>query len=69
RSFGEVGAIIGPLAAGAVASVSSPSVSFWVFFPLLAGAGLALVFFAREGLPVRRAPGAPPPAAESVSAR
>ena len=69
RSFGEVGAIVGPLTAGAVASVSSPAVSFWVFFPLLAGAGLALVFFAREGLPTRRAPGAPPPAAESMPVR
>ncbi|MCY4581401.1 MAG: MFS transporter [Chloroflexi bacterium] len=69
RSFGEVGAVTGPLIAGGVASVSSPSVTFWVFFPLLMGAGLALVFFAREGLPGKRAPGAPPPAAESVTDR
>ena len=69
RSFGEMGAITGPLIAGAVASVSMPSVTFWVFVPLLMGAGLALVFFAREGLPSKRAPGAPPPAVESVPAR
>ena len=69
RSFGEMGAITGPLIAGAVASVSMPSVTFWVFVPLLMGAGLALVFFAREGLPSTRAPGAPPPAVESVPAR
>ena len=60
RSFGEVGAIVGPLTAGAVASVSSPAVSFWVFFPLLAGAGLALVFFAREGLPDQARAGCSP---------
>lgn len=69
RSFGEMGAITGPLVAGAVASVSMPSVTFWVFVPLLLGAGLALVFFAREGLPAKRAPGAPPPAVESVLPR
>jgi len=69
RSFGEMGAITGPLIAGAVASVSSPSTSFWVFAPLLTCAGLALVFFAREGLPSKRAPGAPPPAVESVPSR
>ena len=69
RSFGEMGAITGPLIAGAVASVSMPSVTFWVFVPLLLGAGLALVFFAREGLPAKRAPGAPPPAVESVPTR
>ena len=69
RSFGETGAISGPLIAGAVASVSSPATTFWVFAPLLTGAGLALVFFAREGLPSKRAPGAPPPAEESVPTR
>ena len=69
RSFGETGGIFGPLVAGAVASAVSPSVTFWVFAPLLMGAGLALVFVAREGLPSKRAPGAPPPAVESVPAR
>lgn len=69
RSFGEVGAVTGPLIAGAVASISNPSTTFWVFFPLLMGAGLALVFFAREGLPAKRAAGAPPPAAESLPVR
>ena len=69
RSFGETGGIFGPLVAGAVASAASPSVTFWVFAPLLMGAGLALVFVAREGLPSKRAPEAPPPAVESVPTR
>ena len=68
RSFGELGAVTGPLIAGGIASVSSPATAFWVFFPLLTGAGLALVFFAREGLPSKRAPGAPPAAPERAPA-
>ena len=60
RTFGETGGIAGPLAAGAVASAASPAAAFLVFAPLLLSAGLALVFAAREGLPAKRAPGAPP---------
>lgn len=60
RSFGETGAIAGPLAAGAVASAWNPAAAFLVFAPLLLSAGLALVFAAREGLPAKRAPDAPP---------
>ncbi len=59
RTFGETGAIAGPLAAGAVASASAPSTAFLVFAPLLLGAGLALLFIAREGLPSKRPPHAP----------
>lgn len=59
RSFGEIGGVIGPLAAGGVANAASPSAAFFVFAPLLLIAGLALVFAAREGLPAKRAPDAP----------
>ncbi len=59
RTFGETGAIAGPLVAGAAAAAASPSVAFLVFVPLLAGGGLALAFVAREGLPSKRPPHAP----------
>ena len=59
RTFGETGAIAGPLIAGAVAASTSPSTSFLVFVPLLLGGGLALVFIAREGLPRKRPAHAP----------
>lgn len=60
RTFGETGAIVGPLVAGIVASTANPSTAFIVFSPLLLAAGLALVFIAKEGLPQKRPPGAPP---------
>ncbi len=69
RSFGETGGIAGPLAAGAVASAASPSAAFLVFAPLLLSAGLALVFAAREGLPAKRAPGAPQAGVERMVVR
>ena len=59
RSFGELGAVSGPLIAGAVASAWNPAVAFLVFVPMLLGAGLALVFVAREGLPSKRSADAP----------
>ena len=54
RTFGETGAIVGPIIAGVVATATSPAMSFWVFAPLLLVAGLALVFVAKEGLPSKR---------------
>ncbi len=59
RTFGELGAIAGPLTAGAVAAASSPSTAFLVFVPLLMGGGLALALVAREGLPRKRPSHAP----------
>lgn len=66
RTFGETGAVAGPMVAGAVATATSPSATFLVFAPLLLIAGLALVFVAREGLPGKRPLDAPEPIAENI---
>ena len=64
RTFGETGAIVGPLVAGAAAAAASPAFAFYVFVPLLLGGGVALVLMAKEGLPSKRSQDAPPPAIE-----
>src|SRR5207249_4230475 len=56
RVIGDSGAFLGPAAGGFAADRLSAGAVFWLFVPLQAIAGLAIVFFARESLHhVRRA--------------
>jgi MFS family permease len=59
RSIGELGAVLSPPLVGLLASVSGPSLSFWVVAPLHGVSALLLIFVARESLRHRLPPGAP----------
>lgn len=48
RLIGQSGLIMGPMAAGAIADIGSPSMVFWLFVPLQLASGLLITFVAKE---------------------
>lgn len=59
RTIGEIGGVGGPIAAGAIASVSSPGITFLAVAPVHLIAGLLLLFGAVETAGPRKATTAP----------
>jgi len=50
RLFADLGAIMGPVAGGAITDLASPGAAFWAFVPVQLAGGLAITFLARESL-------------------